>query len=188
MTDLYKLHKENCIEHNRAPLSRQVLADKFEKVNLAFFKPKKDQCDVCVAHEVRNVADEVWAEHRQKKDHAKDEKNGEKEHAIQYWSATRVLGSEDLLQAWTILLSLCLQASALYYKQNLFVHNLTVYNLATHEAMCYVWHEGEGELSSSEFTSCIIDYLEENPEYDVFTLFSEGADIRIKTLSGPTHC
>ena len=73
-----------------------------------------------------------------------------------------------------VLLSPCLQASALYYKQKLCVHNFTVYNLATHEAMCYVWHEGEEGPSSSEFTSCIIDYLEENPEYDVFTLFSDG--------------
>ena len=38
MTDLYKFHKEKCIEHNRAPLSRQILVDKFEKMNLALFK------------------------------------------------------------------------------------------------------------------------------------------------------
>ena len=130
---------------------------------------------MCVAHEVDNVTDEVWAEHRQKKDQARDEKNREKEHAIQYWSANQGMGVRRLLlHAWTVLLSPGLQASALYYKQNLCVHNFTVYNLATHEAMCYVWHEGEGGLSSSEFTSCIIDYLEENPEYDVFTLFSDG--------------
>ena len=79
-----------------------------------------------------------------------------------------------LLHAWTVLLSPGLQASALYQKPNLCVHNFTVYNPATHEATCYAWYEGEGGLSSSEFTSCIIDYLEENPEYDVFTLFSDG--------------
>ena len=38
MTDLYKLHKGKCLEHNRAPLSRQVLVDKFEKMNLVLFK------------------------------------------------------------------------------------------------------------------------------------------------------
>ena len=60
---------------------------------------KKNQCDVCVAHEVGNVTDEVWAEHRQKKDQVKDKKNREKEHAIQYWSAIRVWGYKKTLVA-----------------------------------------------------------------------------------------
>ena len=116
---------------------------------------------MCVTHEVGNFTDEVWAEHRQKKDQARDEKR----------ACDSILVSNQgmrvrwlLLHAWTVLLSPGLQPSALYYKQNLCVQNFTVYNLATHEAMCYVWHEGEGRLSSSEFTSCIIDYMEENPE------------------------
>ena len=47
MTDLYKLHKEKRIDHNRAPLSREVLVEKFEKMNLALFKPKKTSA-MCV--------------------------------------------------------------------------------------------------------------------------------------------
>ena len=59
-------------------------------MNLALFKPRKDQCDVCVAHEAGNITDEVWAEHRQKKDQARDEKNRDKEHAIQCQQPARV--------------------------------------------------------------------------------------------------
>ena len=36
-----------------------------------------------------------------------------------------------------------LQSSALYFIQKLAVHNFTIYNIATNEVVCYVWHEGE---------------------------------------------
>jgi len=52
-----------------------------------------------------------------------------------------------------------LQASALYFRQKLAVHNFTLYNLSTNEVVCYVWHEGEGELNASVFTSCVVDYF-----------------------------
>jgi len=31
--------------------------------------------------------------------------------------------------------------------------------LSTNEVVCYVWHEGEGELNANVFTSCVVDYL-----------------------------
>jgi len=52
-----------------------------------------------------------------------------------------------------------LQASALYFRQKLAVHNFTLYNLSTNEVVCYVWHEGEGELNANVFTLCVVDYL-----------------------------
>ncbi len=67
-----------------------------------------------------------------------------------------------------------LKASALYYKTKLAVHNFTVYNMLTHSATCYVWHEGEGSLSASEFISCIVDYLSAHTEPDTFILWSDG--------------
>jgi len=53
-----------------------------------------------------------------------------------------------------------LQASALYFKQKLTVHNFTVYNLNNDDVVCYVWHEGEGEFNAHIFASCLTNYLE----------------------------
>jgi len=38
-----------------------------------------------------------------------------------------------------------LQTSALYFRQKLAVHNITLFNLATNAVVCYVWHEGKGD-------------------------------------------
>ena len=59
-------------------------------------------------------------------------------------------------------LKLCpvLQASALYYKSRLQVHNFTILNTATHDSKDYLWNETEADLRSSVFTTIIIKHLE----------------------------
>ena len=52
-----------------------------------------------------------------------------------------------------------LKASALYFKQKLAIHNFTVYNVVTHEVVCYVWHEGEGEVTANVYASCITHFI-----------------------------
>lgn len=47
--------------------------------------------------------------------------------------------------------SLVLNASALYYKTTLSVHNFKMYNLATDEAANYWWNEAESDLSALTF-------------------------------------
>ena len=176
MTDLHKLYTEKCKEHDKQPLSRQVLVDEFQKMNLSLFSPKKDQCDICVGHEAGHVSEDDWVLHRQKKDAARQEKTNDKEMAIECLKA-EYEGKQILVTCMdmqAVLLAPRLQASALYYKQKLCVHNFTIFNLATHEVVCYVWHEGEGGLTSSEFVSCIIDFLTTNQDNDEFILYSDG--------------
>lgn len=52
-----------------------------------------------------------------------------------------------------------LQASALYYKTKLCVHNFTMYNLHTRDVHCYWFDEHNAGLVESVFVSCIIDCL-----------------------------
>lgn len=52
-----------------------------------------------------------------------------------------------------------INASAIYYKQRLQVHNFTIYNLASHQCTNYWWNETNGDLSASTFISCIIHHL-----------------------------
>jgi len=67
------------------------------------------------------------------------------------------------------------------------VHNFTLYNLANDDAVCYVWHEGEGELNANISASCIANYLETEVHCDkqiVNTVM--GVAARIEMLSYPT--
>ena len=74
-----------------------------------------------------------------------------------------------------LLLSPKLNASALYYKSKLAVHNFTIYNLGLDAVTCYVWHEGSGGITSNEFSSCILDYLESHvQQFDTFIIYSDG--------------
>lgn len=76
-----------------------------------------------------------------------------------------------------MLLSPSLKASALYYKTKLKVHNFTIYNLKTNDALCYLWDESEGGLDSDEFSSIIIHFIDtevDKTKYDNVILYSDG--------------
>lgn len=50
-------------------------------------------------------------------------------------------------------------ASALYYKMKLQVHNFTIYNIITHESDNHIWDESEGNLVAYIFTTCIVKHF-----------------------------
>lgn len=64
------------------------------------------------------------------------------------------------LDVETVKLSPCLKASSLYYKTKVCCHNYTLFNLPTKDVDCYWWHEREGELKASCFTSSLIQHLQ----------------------------
>lgn len=153
-------------------------------MNLSIFHPRKDQCDVCVGYNSGTVEEGQWLIHRQLKDDAQKAKSADKEEAI------RSLDSEEkvlvcCMDLQAVLLTPRLKASALYYKSKLCVHHFTVYNMATKDVQSYVWHEGEGGLTANEFASCITDFLEENPGFMKYVIYSDGCTYqnRNSTLS-----
>ncbi|XP_062374758.1 uncharacterized protein LOC134062673 [Sardina pilchardus] len=167
MADLYAVFCRAAAEKSVRPLSRQVFADEFKRLNLGLYHPKKDQCDTCCAFKTGNLPDDEWQHHLLKKEEARAEKMSDK-------SKTNSNIMVICMDLQALLLCPKLKASALYYKTKLAVHNFTVYNMLTHSATCYVWHEGEGSLSASEFVSCVVDYLSAHTEPDTFILWSDG--------------
>ncbi|KAL7379593.1 hypothetical protein ABVT39_002008 [Epinephelus coioides] len=116
----------------------------------------EDQCDTCFAFKPGNISAATWAEHCLKKD-TRAMKQKDKEEA----------GEKNLLVCMDLQgLLLCpkLQASALYYKTKLGIHNFTIFDMVSHDATNYLCIEGEAGLSANEFASCIVDYLEAHPE------------------------
>ena len=172
---LHSQYKQTCAANGIQALSRQVFSNTFKELNLSLFHPKKDQCDTCCAFKAGNIEAAVWEEHCVKKDEARAEKDRDKQLA----NNTTLVACMDLQG---LLLCPKLQASALYFKMKLSVHNFTIYNMASHEATNYLWHEGEGGVSANEFASCIVDYLETHPTYTEFILWSDGCGYQNRNL------
>lgn len=169
--DIYNLYKNKCeTEHEMTAVSVTTFNKIFESLNLALYKPKKDQCDTCLQYKAKQLTDEKYQEHLKKKNQAQEEKKKDKEDAVN--------GNNHVFTMDVQSVKLCpvIAASKVYYKTRLQVHIFTVYNLATHQCTNYVWNETEGDLQASVFASCIISHLEKHciQEPKPVILFSDG--------------
>lgn len=154
MQDLLNHYRNYCQEQNRTPLSRQVFTKKLQEKNISIYQKKKDQCDTCAAYNVGNVSNEEWSVHLRKKDRARDEKEIDKIHAQEN---TCIVLTMDL-QAVKVCPNV--NASAIFFKTKLCCYNFTVYNLESHEVVCYWFTEVDSDLQASTFTSIILEHLE----------------------------
>lgn len=169
-TSKQALYKEYCKwthEKNVKPLSSTVFANVFSKKNLSLFRPKKDECDICVAYRTGNISQEMYNLHQEKKNEARAEKEADKENEEHVFT----------MDLQSVLLCPKSQVSSLYYKTKLAVHNLTFFNLKSKDVTCYVWHEAEGGLTANEFTSIICDVITNLgllPPQSKVILYSDG--------------
>ncbi|XP_046673056.1 uncharacterized protein LOC124362522 isoform X1 [Homalodisca vitripennis] len=158
LSHLYNVYKEKCLEEfpqksKSFILSRFTFEKLFKDMNLALYQPKKDRCDVCVGFELGNITEEDHKMHIKLKEEAREEKDKDKKEAKENKC---IVYSSDV-QA----VKLCpfLNASALYYKTKLNIHNFTMYNLASKDVQCFWFDETSAELVTSVFASCVIDTL-----------------------------
>lgn len=149
-SELYSVYKDSwCKENKIEPASLTLFKYVFEEMNLSLFSPKKDQCDVCVGYETKNISEEIYQQHVLKKEEARNEKQKDKESADKVFT----------MDLQSVLLCPKSNVSALYYKTKLIVHNFTIFDLHTKDGYCFIWHEGEGELKANCFASIICNFL-----------------------------
>ena len=180
-SDLYREYQSFCGEENRQTASIATLRKQFVEMNLGLFKPKKDQCDVCCQYEEGNIEQADYERHLKLKDMARKEKCKDKE-VFQNDEKTVVL-TVDLE---SVLLAPNLKASALYYKTKLACHNYTVYDLHSHHATCYLWHEGEGGLDADTFATCLLDYLDNDARCNLAStiiIYSDGCTYQNRNVT-----
>jgi len=153
--------KENEIEPALASYYRHIFDTEF---NLGFHKPKKDYCTFCHKYDNSSEAEKTLLQaeydaHQIRKNQARSAKEAYKVEAQQ--DVSLVVATFDL-QA--VLPSPKLSASSVYYKRKLSAYNLTAFSLADRACTCYMWHEGTAGRGSSDIASCMLKFLEDQPE------------------------
>lgn len=155
-SELYNQYKLYCSEKSSQHVSRNTFLRIVTECKIKIYKPKKDQCDICVSQQVGNGDVERFELHRQRKEEARKEKVMDKTNSQK--GECHVIA----MDVQGVLMAPMLNASSLYYKTKLVVHNFTVYNLKTRHTTCFLWNETEGELVASVFATCLRKYLEKN--------------------------
>lgn len=152
--DLFDEYLNFCSANNKQAHCKSLFARTFRNLNYDIFKPRKDQCNKCLAFKNKNLSQEQYDKHQEKKVKSREEKTKDKEQS----DAQTLVFTMDV-QA--VMLCPRIQASATYYKTKLKVHNSTHYNLKTGAAVCFLWHEENGGLESDVFASILIKHLTE---------------------------
>lgn len=73
--DVYRQYRIACFVANMKVLSTVVFFDEMTNQKICIYKPKKDQCDLCIGQTLGYITEEMYIEHTQKKEEARIEKN-----------------------------------------------------------------------------------------------------------------
>ncbi|CAG9826481.1 unnamed protein product [Diabrotica balteata] len=166
ITIMYSLYKKECGENNQTPANSAIYRKVFsEEYNLGFYRPRKDQCRVCMAYN-SPLSDKASMEteyltHIAAKNRARDEKRLSRQLA-ENSNGTLISCNFDLQQV--LLVPNDPTNNALFYKQRLKVFNFTIYNTVSKQGDCFMWTEVEGKRGSCEIATCLYQYFESLPE------------------------
>lgn len=164
LATMYRMYSQHCndVDQPKAKLSayRKIFRDDF---NLGFHIPKKDQCRICnnfdkSSESTENMKIEYEA-HQICKNEAREEKNKDKQVAVA--SGNIISCNFDLQQV--LLCPSDPTNNALFYKRRLATYNFTIFNVATKQGDCLIWHEGQGGRGSCEIASCLFIYFQSLP-------------------------
>lgn len=173
-TDLYREYLNYCSAKHVDPVSLTILKEELKKQNLKIFRPRKDQCDLCISHKLGHVDDVKFQTHQRNKTEARLSKDLDKERCQNNPEEIAVF----CVDVQAVKLSPMLKASAIYYKTKLSVHNYTTYNLYNGEVNCHLWDESQAGLEASVFATLLVDLLEERlvkqPSTKKIIIYSDG--------------
>ena len=99
-SQLHQLYTDKCKQEGRKPLSKNILCEELEKMNISIFHPRKDQCDTCVSHDVGNIDDTEYENHRSDVAEARNEKEKDKENVISEEEENTLMITMDLSVYW----------------------------------------------------------------------------------------
>lgn len=153
--ELFEEYCQYCEINGCSPLSNKILFKTLKEKKIKLYRPRKDQCDLCIGHKLGNISDEIFSLHQQRKEQARRSKDEDKKSSKENNEKVGVV----TVDVQAVKLAPMLKASAIYYKTKLCVHNYTVYNLFNGDVVCYLWDESQGGLDANIFASLLTDYL-----------------------------
>lgn len=168
---MYELYVKGCSESKETFVSeityRRIFGTNY---NLAFFKPKKDQCAVCEKYKQGLVTDEEHSQHLRRRDESNEEKRKDKERTES--DKTFLSATFDLQSVLRIPSS---DVSQMYYAMKLCAYNLTIYTAAPpNDAYCFAWTELNGQRGSCEIGTALLHWIKEIPKnVTEISLFSD---------------
>ena len=170
--DLHRDYQESCLASQRRAVGWKLLNDAFHRQKLSVFIPRKDQCDVYISAQFGHISNEMYKKHlHKKKTAAQQEKEKDK-------TESNMETSVWTMDLQSVLTCPNTQASAMYYKTKLTVHNMTYYDLKFKQAFNYVFDETNGDLPSHMFGylhyNHFRNFLNDNPDIKRLTIFSHG--------------
>jgi hypothetical protein len=129
--------------------------------NLSFFRPKKDLCEKCFIYsssdqERKQQLESDYQQHLLFKERSREMKQGDinraKENPI-----TTVTACFDLQKVLTVPQS---EVGVFHYKRKYAIYNLTVYDIASKDGYCYLWHLQTAKRGAIEISSCVLKFIE----------------------------
>lgn len=166
ITDLYRDYKTQCEAEDKLFVTLSMYRYIFNyEFNLAFFVPKKDQCQTCVSYENANDDEKKELEtdylaHQREKKLSREEKQNDKEKISEKYQVS-------CFDLQATLPTPRGDVSSFYYKSKLSTYNFTVCDLnkkGQDSVTCFMWHEGQGKRGSNEIGSCLLKYLKQKSE------------------------
>lgn len=160
ISTMYRLYKDIEVSKGNTYATQSKYREIFNsKFNLAFFSPKKDQCDQCLSYTaIENPTEderEKHNEHLKRKEKAREYKALIKEQATD--NPFTVASCFDLQK---VLQCPHGEASSFYYKRKLSVYNLTFFDMASHDVQCYLWPEHISSRGANQIASCLWHYIQ----------------------------
>lgn len=166
----------------------------FKSMNLSFHRPKKDQCSLCMSYkngdeECKQKLKSEYESHITRKEKVRQMKEESKKKA-QETNSKVGCAVFDLQQVFSLPIT---KESAVFYKRRLSVYNFTVYDIASSDCDCYLWHEAISKRGSSEIATCVYSSIKkfEMQNKTVIHLYCDGCAGQNKNSILPTmmlHC
>lgn len=129
--------------------------------NIAFYTPKKDQCDKCHAYKnIKEPTEQQKTEqeiHLQYKTLARSLKEINKTEAEKCQNGEIVTACFDMQKILTCPFG---NVSIFYYKRKLNLYNFTVYDMSQKNGYCYMWSEANGKKGANEVCSGLMLFMQ----------------------------
>lgn len=139
----------------------------FKQAGLKIKQPKKDTCALCDRFKIQ-ISNNISSS--EEKAALIIKKNKHHEEAEETYEAKRKDSKTNDVNKCVIAFDLqqclptpSLESSVAFYKRQLWTFNLTVHNILTSNASCYIWNETIAKRGANDIGSCVFHYLANLP-------------------------